>query len=411
MSSIRSLSSGVLFLANETKSLTTIVLAALAATELVKLSGCVPKDHTEPDVSLRQGSTGTSPHDFKLHGTTIDIAPDSLGLLKASNVEPGVEATDEAQLSRFPSGSFVKRTMEMLSWSNTRPRSSREEHNTSGPRKIFSISRRSKDNRASDDKGGEFTCLSQVQRRMLVSTLCSPTYIGRFAIHTSYLHLLSKTVLHSPLDPMRAGTQTLIQALQAMSWTEEAENEDNSSEESRGDTDEEGNCTTAERSGCFPDDNTRTCTCLSIHALYKPVAHMAPSEEHPITLPEYFGDNELGGGIRSSDELVEDNFKASSPRMASEEELSERFGTSLPTAFRFASLRLFTAVQTAQRSEFSFPDSEPVVMTLSTSRTSSLYLLIRSQLGHILSLLPRQTQDLLPAEEKRLSLLVDHCLP
>ncbi|KIJ45703.1 hypothetical protein M422DRAFT_251011 [Sphaerobolus stellatus SS14] len=264
-----------------------------------------------------------------LHGTTIDTAPDSLGLPKVSNVEAG-EATDEAQLSRSPSGSFVKRTMEKLSRSTTRPRSSREEHNTSGPRKIFSISRRSKDNQSSDDKGGEFHVSQQS-----ATTDAGPLSAASHASDDSPFIRPASPVEDAAAQPsrpsilnfrgtgsMRAGTQTLIQALQAMPWTEEAENEDNSSEDSQGDTDEEG-----------------PALASSIHALYKPVAHarrgeMSPSEEHPIALPEYFGDNELGGGIRSPDELVEDDFEASSPRMTAEEDLAERPGTSPPVMRR-----------------------------------------------------------------------------
>ena len=54
---------------------------------------------------------------------------------------------------------------------------------------------------------------------------------------------------------MRAGTQTLIQALHAMPWTEEAENEDESSsaEDTHNDTDEEGKHAAVIRSYSFAD--------------------------------------------------------------------------------------------------------------------------------------------------------------
>jgi hypothetical protein len=82
-------------------------------------------------------------------GTTIDTSPETLGLSATSQSDDSGDQS--AAVFRSPSGSFVRRTVERtiekLSWSGSRlPTTSKFEDNKgSTPRRLFSLSRKTKD--------------------------------------------------------------------------------------------------------------------------------------------------------------------------------------------------------------------------------------------------------------------------
>lgn len=97
-------------------------------------------------------------------GTTIDTSPDTLGFSTSSQPEHEDSGDPSATLFRSPSGSFVRRTvertMEKLSRGGSRLHTTPkpEDNKGSGPRRLFSLTRRSKDHEqatAQELGGGE----------------------------------------------------------------------------------------------------------------------------------------------------------------------------------------------------------------------------------------------------------------
>lgn len=94
-------------------------------------------------------------------GTTIDTSPDTLGL-SDSHSEHEDSRDQPSALFRSPSGSFVRRTMEKtmgkLSRSAGRLQTKSEDNKGSVHRRLFSLSRRSKDHEqvtGQESGGGE----------------------------------------------------------------------------------------------------------------------------------------------------------------------------------------------------------------------------------------------------------------
>ncbi|KAF8490722.1 hypothetical protein JB92DRAFT_3090591 [Gautieria morchelliformis] len=256
-------------------------------------------------------------------GTTIDTSLRTLGLPTSSNLEQNDSGDQSATLFRSPSGSFVRRTvektMEKLSRSGSRqhPPSKSEENKVSARRRLFSLNRRAKDQehptgQESSDRGRQPPTLSH-SLEAPVAKSTPPT--SRTSEDSPFIRPPSPVDDASPPSrpglmnfrgsgSLRPGTQTLIQALQAIPWTDEPDRDDgensSNSEDVRTDTEDEA-----------------PVLASSIHAIHRPLAHVRRGDtpflsQTPGQDGEYFGYNHGSvSQIQTPEDTIEEDFELS----------------------------------------------------------------------------------------------------
>ncbi|KAG6335630.1 hypothetical protein ID866_3466, partial [Astraeus odoratus] len=125
---------------------------------------------------------------------------------------------------------------------------------------------------------------------------------------------------------MRAGTQTLIQALQALPWVDDPDNEDDLGPTVLPNVDS--------------DDDSKAHIASSIHAIYRPVAwskhgassHSVRSSGHPAEdVTRIESDSDVDMNMALEDEADVDDFEAATPRPVDAEKPESLLNTAPPT--------------------------------------------------------------------------------
>ncbi|CAE6416534.1 unnamed protein product, partial [Rhizoctonia solani] len=308
-----------------------------------------------------------------VHGTTIDTSPGELGLSQPQSLSAMSESHDSSDDSDGGKG-ILKRTVEKIGRSTSLSRSKRHpDADSRTHRRLFSLSRHKGKDKAADEVTGilgghaagdgssDADVSLQKSRTPTNSSTKSSPRVTRMAATTSDLRRNKNQASDSRpslsimglgkqdefgIGSMRMGTQALIQALQAMPWDDDRDDEATEAAARR----DRGK---ARREAVSPDSSDEEeqakadfVLASSIHTIHRPVAHSR------LATPSF--NQSIHYGTNPPFEIAEDYF--SNPLSTDEDDGLRDFDEatpqeSLPDPFKGPQMRLQLPADKLPKSE------------------------------------------------------------
>ncbi|KAH7340399.1 hypothetical protein B0J17DRAFT_595429 [Rhizoctonia solani] len=262
-----------------------------------------------------------------IHGTTIDTSPAELGLLQSHGASTMGDSHDSSDESDGGKG-ILKRTVEKIGRNTSLSRSKRhDDADSRTSRRLFSLSRHKGKDKASEEfagilgghaAGGGASDADVSLQKSRTPTNPSPKTsprVSRMAATTSDLRRNKNQASDSRpslsimglgkqdefgIGSMRMGTQALIQALQAMPWDEDRDDDlpETSAKRERGKTRREP--VSADSSDEEDQAKADFVLASSIHTIHRPVAHSR------LATPSF--NQSIHYGLNPPQEVAEDYF-------------------------------------------------------------------------------------------------------